>query len=558
MRSQLATCRSEAGQKRKSTSQHRGLARSQRTMDPYGRGRGRAGRGMPVPAWMSQQQQQQQQLQQRQPALGAHHQTQASYQAPTTTASTATGEWTEHLNADGRTYYYNSRTGKSTWEKPQLPQSSPAAAAPNERSALSPGGPWTKYTSPDGRPYYHNRETGETTWTPPPAAKAGGEAATPATTTTPQPEIGKTQAAEPKAAVAPQSSEAAKPSSASAPPSNAAGEAKSTPSPQIAATTPSSSSFQYATKAEAKAAFKDLLREHKVNNRTTWSQAVKDASSDSRFDALRTDQERRQCFSEYLQDRRAVDRKEEEEALRDKRKNFLDMLSSSKEMRSPEATLRKAQSLFALDKRWQAIYSSREREKLFADHLRELKRKQRVDKEEELRSKMEAFKDVLGDSSLVHLDSQCGAVLKSLADNPAAAALTPMDRLQAYKEHHKEMVAQQEAEDGNKDKERKRRERRNRQKFASLLETLKTSGEITEDTTWSQAYGVFSGREEYAQVRSNESGSTPRDIFSFHFEDLLSAEDGGKAKRSSPASSLSEGEIREDRPAKRRKQAGLS
>ena len=31
----------------------------------------------------------------------------------------AKGEWSEHRTADGRVYYYNSRTLQSTWERPK-------------------------------------------------------------------------------------------------------------------------------------------------------------------------------------------------------------------------------------------------------------------------------------------------------------------------------------------------------------------------------------------------------------------------------------------------------
>ena len=29
-------------------------------------------------------------------------------------------EWSEHKNVDGRSYYYNSKTMESTWDKPQV------------------------------------------------------------------------------------------------------------------------------------------------------------------------------------------------------------------------------------------------------------------------------------------------------------------------------------------------------------------------------------------------------------------------------------------------------
>ncbi|KAI8492878.1 transcription elongation regulator [Branchiostoma belcheri] len=43
------------------------------------------------------------------------------------------GEWSEHRNADGRTYYYNHRTMESTWEKPKDLQN--AIDATNQQAA---------------------------------------------------------------------------------------------------------------------------------------------------------------------------------------------------------------------------------------------------------------------------------------------------------------------------------------------------------------------------------------------------------------------------------------
>lgn len=37
-----------------------------------------------------------------------------------TASSTLPEGWSEHLTEDGKTYYYNSQTGQSTWEHPLL------------------------------------------------------------------------------------------------------------------------------------------------------------------------------------------------------------------------------------------------------------------------------------------------------------------------------------------------------------------------------------------------------------------------------------------------------
>lgn len=54
-------------------------------------------------------------------------------------------EWQEHEDNEGRKYYYNERTGVTTWEKPVKVK-------------------WTAYETDDGKVYYYNEVTGESTW----------------------------------------------------------------------------------------------------------------------------------------------------------------------------------------------------------------------------------------------------------------------------------------------------------------------------------------------------------------------------------------------------------
>jgi hypothetical protein len=63
------------------------------------------------------------------------------------------------LTIDGRSYYFNSRTNTTTWDKPD------ALRTPAEiRLAKIP---WKEYSTPEGRKYWNNSKTGESVWTMP-------------------------------------------------------------------------------------------------------------------------------------------------------------------------------------------------------------------------------------------------------------------------------------------------------------------------------------------------------------------------------------------------------
>ena len=68
--------------------------------------------------------------------------------------------WEAQQDAEGHTYYMNSATGETSWERP-TPMSrviaSAAASAP-----LKPG--WIEATDDEGNVYYIHSATGDTTW----------------------------------------------------------------------------------------------------------------------------------------------------------------------------------------------------------------------------------------------------------------------------------------------------------------------------------------------------------------------------------------------------------
>ena len=86
--------------------------------------------------------------------------------------------WEVLTDAEGDNYYFNSRTGETSWSAPTPAQPSPrvplpvggarppppaASAPPPPADAPLPAG-WEALTDEDGDVYYHNEATGAVSW----------------------------------------------------------------------------------------------------------------------------------------------------------------------------------------------------------------------------------------------------------------------------------------------------------------------------------------------------------------------------------------------------------
>ncbi|XP_015283346.1 PREDICTED: WW domain-binding protein 4 [Gekko japonicus] len=75
------------------------------------------------------------------------------------TSSDATKEWVRGFSSEGYMYYYNTISGESQWEKPNVFEDDP-------QESQMPGR-WVEGVSEDGHTYYYNTETGVSTWEKP-------------------------------------------------------------------------------------------------------------------------------------------------------------------------------------------------------------------------------------------------------------------------------------------------------------------------------------------------------------------------------------------------------
>uniref|UniRef100_A0A453MT30 WW domain-containing protein n=1 Tax=Aegilops tauschii subsp. strangulata TaxID=200361 RepID=A0A453MT30_AEGTS len=132
----------------------------------------------------------------------------------------------------------------------------------------------------------------------------------------------------------------------------------------------------YATKLEAKNAFKSLLESANVQSDWSWDQAMRVIISDKRYGALKTLGERKQAFNEYLNQRKKIEVEERRVKQRKARDDFFTMLEECKDLTS---SLRwsKAITMFGHDERFNAVERPKEREDLFENYLVELQKKRK-------------------------------------------------------------------------------------------------------------------------------------------------------------------------------------
>ncbi|PSC74832.1 pre-mRNA-processing 40A [Micractinium conductrix] len=429
-------------------------------------------------------------------------------------------EWTEHNAPDGRKYYYNNRTKQSSWEKPEelkTPQeraAAAAAAAPATAApAAAPAGAassWKEHTAPDGRKYYHNRMTKESRWTMPDEMKValglptGGPAA------------GAPGAAPAAAAAAGKPAEAGKPAAEAQVVKLEANGAGAASWLQTGATP------HYATTAEAKDAFKQLLGDAGIVSGMSWDETMRLIVGDRRYGALKTLGEKKAAFNEWVQQRKREEAEEARQRRMQAKEGFYALLDDCDDLKgsSGRPKFSRARDLLELDPRWQAVDSSKEREELFEDWVDEKERADKEARKAELKRKRGAFKDLLERSSFVQSDTSWRKAQDRLVGEPEYDSLVKVDRLEVFEEHMKELERKEREAKETAKEERRRAERQNRDAFRVLLGKHRAEGIINAATRWREYLPIIKEEEAYVAVEKNASGSRPKELFQDVLEEM--------------------------------------
>ncbi|XP_062434136.1 pre-mRNA-processing factor 40 homolog A isoform X2 [Rhea pennata] len=522
-----------------------------------------------------------------QPTVPTTHPVVCAAQQTTTTNSSVNEEhskqkstWTEHKSPDGRTYYYNTETKQSTWEKPD------DLKTPAEQ--LLSKCPWKEYKSDSGKPYYYNSQTKESRWAKPkeledleamikaeensskpeestPATSASAAAAevtnttttattaaetgTAATTTTATPagtaaSEGETGAAssvvenestatatsedqgqQATAAVQDQSGEAAANAAEDSSKQEASGDAASKKEEDDAQ--PVKKTYTWNTKEEAKQAFKELLKEKRVPSNASWEQAMKMIINDPRYSALAKLSEKKQAFNAYKVQTEKEEKEEARSKYKEAKESFQRFLENHEKMTST-TRYKKAEQMFGEMEVWNAI-SERDRLEIYEDVLFFLSKKEKEQAKQLRKRNWEALKNILDNMANVTYCTTWSEAQQYLMDNPTFAEdeeLQNMDKEDAlicFEEHIRALEKEEEEEKQKSLLRERRRQRKNRESFQIFLDELHEHGQLHSMSSWMELYPTISSDIRFTNMLGQpvfSSGSTALDLFKFYVEDL--------------------------------------
>ncbi|NWH56278.1 PR40A factor, partial [Geococcyx californianus] len=501
------------------------------------------------------------------PVVCAAQQTATTTSSVTEDHSKQKSTWTEHKSPDGRTYYYNTETKQSTWEKPD------DLKTPAEQ--LLSKCPWKEYKSDSGKPYYYNSQTKESRWAKPkeledlegnvnknstaatatPAAAAeaanatttaAAESAAAVTTTTaasaataaPEAEsataasAGENESA--GAAAAEEQGQASSASGAQEQSGETAASAADDSSKQEASADaaskkedddaqPVKKTYTWNTKEEAKQAFKELLKEKRVPSNASWEQAMKMIINDPRYSALAKLSEKKQAFNAYKVQTEKEEKEEARSKYKEAKESFQRFLENHEKMTST-TRYKKAEQMFGEMEVWNAI-SERDRLEIYEDVLFFLSKKEKEQAKQLRKRNWEALKNILDNMANVTYSTTWSEAQQYLMDNPTFAEdeeLQNMDKEDAlicFEEHIRALEKEEEEEKQKSLLRERRRQRKNRESFQLFLDELHEHGQLHSMSSWMELYPTISSDIRFTNMLG-QPGSTALDLFKFYVEDL--------------------------------------
>ena len=331
-------------------------------------------------------------------------------------------DWAVHDSADGRKYYYNSKTGKSTWEKPECLKDDKEKMNTTQ---------WKEFKTSDGRTYFYNGITKQSVWTEPEEVKKAREAR------------------------------------------EANGDIPMEAEPD-----------SYDTREEKRDAFWRMLTQNGFTHRSSWAEVSKKPSviSDKRFNLFPTGGERKQIFTEF----QTMDKKRQKDKEREKRQEATNALTAVLKDRSKTGILKANYSLMDFfkdcgEEDWWSNIDDNDRDDAFQDFMEDWHRKDRDDRRSGRKECARDMRRFLDEHDKIDFTTKWREAQVLMQDEEFVQKLDKIDLLEEFERFVEDN--QRDERDNFKIKAY-RKQRVERDDFIELLQARKK--DINFDTPWPQ------------------------------------------------------------------------
>uniref|UniRef100_A0A8C5I1E8 Pre-mRNA-processing factor 40 homolog A n=1 Tax=Gouania willdenowi TaxID=441366 RepID=A0A8C5I1E8_GOUWI len=281
--------------------------------------------------------------------------------------------------------------------------------------------------------------------------------------------------------------------------------------------------YKWNTKEEAKQAFKELLKEKGVSSNSSWEQAMKMIINDPRYSALPKLSEKKQAFNAYKVQTEKEEKEEARIKYKESKETFQRFLENHEKMTST-TRYKKAEQMFAEQEVWSCV-PERDRLEIYEDVLFYLAKKEKEQAKQLRKRNWEALKNILDNMANVTYRTTWSEAQQYLLDNPTFAEdeeLQNMDKEDAlicFEEHIRALEKEEEEEKQKTLLRERRRQRKNREAFGKFLDELHDHGQLHSMSAWMEMYPALSSDIRFANMLG-QPGSTPLDLFKFYVEDL--------------------------------------
>ncbi|GBE86371.1 Pre-mRNA-processing protein [Sparassis crispa] len=444
--------------------------------------------------------------------------------------------WTEHRNPEGRTYWFNTGTRESVWEKPD-DLKTPFERALNQTK-------WKEYFS-GGRKYYYNTDSKESKWDMPDELLLLLE------------KVEKEAKAQQSAALAPNrltapafTSGGNLPAAIQGAPGSLGGTDTSSSAPGSQPQTNGHTAAELAvghhtgglpfqsssilparpnlpddpviphngfqTVEEGEKAFVHLLRKAGVDARWTWDQTMRAIITDPLYKALNTLAEKKAVYQKYTEDLLAKEVEEREARLAKSRPAIRNMLRGNPSV-FHYTTFATADKLFSQHPIWQMAKIEAERKLIFEEYVAELKQRE---VQESRASRARSVSKIVALFKRLDVDvttrwrQAYNLVLDSdeWRDDEELQKLPTLDILLAFEDYSRVREREFEEQMRKMQVEKTRRERKAREAFKALLQSLVDSGKLKARTKWKEVYPLLANDIRYLDMLG-KPGSNPIELF---------------------------------------------